>query len=93
MDASTVRFEPAMALFTDDDMGLICYDAILHAAPDRLAPGGSIVFELGFKTPAVALTSWAERLGLTDMRVHPDMAGRQRIWSARDSREGPPKTP
>ena len=93
MDPSTLRFEPPMALFTDDDLGLICYDAILHSTPDLLAAGGSITFELGFKTPVVALTSWAERLGLTDIRVHPDMAGHQRIWSARDSREGPRETP
>jgi len=42
-----VDFEPAEALFSGDD-GLDCIRELVRLAPERLNPGGRLIFEFGF---------------------------------------------
>jgi release factor glutamine methyltransferase len=42
-----VDFEPAEALFSGDD-GLDCIRELVRLAPERLNPGGKLIFEFGF---------------------------------------------
>ncbi len=74
-------WEPHLALTPGGD-GLAAYRAIAAGARTHLAPGGRLLVEIGHQQgPAVA--ALFQTAGLTDIRVHPDLGGRDRVVSAR----------
>ncbi len=76
--ASDVRdYDPRMALTPGGD-GLDPYRAILAAMPGWLKPGGCIGFEFGIEQ-APAVTMLMRQAGLSDIAVHCDLAGIERV--------------
>lgn len=75
---SEVRlFEPRMAL-TDESDGLSAYRIIAHGAPAHLVPGGRLIVEIG-PTQSEAVSTMMQDAGLTQIRIIPDLDGRDRI--------------
>ncbi|WP_170370599.1 peptide chain release factor N(5)-glutamine methyltransferase [Ruegeria arenilitoris] len=73
--------EPRLAL-TDEADGLDAYRRIAAGAPDHLVPGGRLLVEIG-PTQAQAVSALFDAAGLADIRVVPDLDGRDRVVSAR----------
>jgi release factor glutamine methyltransferase len=73
--------EPHLALTPGGD-GLDAYRIIAYAAPAHLPPGGRILMEIG-PTQGQAVTAMLGDAGLTDIRIHPDLDGRDRVAAAR----------
>jgi release factor glutamine methyltransferase len=73
--------DPAMALVAGPD-GHELVDRLLGLAPVWLAPGGTVLVELDARRAEEAAAR-AGALGLTEVRVHPDLTGRARFVSAR----------
>lgn len=76
-----VEHEPALALFAGDD-GLDVIRRLAAEAPRRLAPGATILIEVG-AGQAPAVIDLLARAGLTDARAHADLAGHARVVEAR----------
>lgn len=81
IEAPVRDWEPAVALFADDG-GLAAYRAICSGAPQWLAEGGWLVLEIGFRQ-AEAVTAICSAAGLVEVTVRPDLAGHDRVVSAR----------
>ena len=79
--APELAHEPRMAL-TDEGDGLGAYRVIARDAPQHLAPGGRLMVEIG-PTQGPAVSALFARAGLANIRVHPDLDGRDRVVSAR----------
>jgi len=73
--------EPAEALFAGDD-GLEIYPALIDEAARKLAPSGILVLELGYNG-AQYVGSLLSASQWTDLRVTRDLAGIERVVSAR----------
>ncbi|WP_170449782.1 peptide chain release factor N(5)-glutamine methyltransferase [Ruegeria arenilitoris] len=73
--------EPRLAL-TDEADGLDAYRRIAAGAPDHLVPGGRLLVEIG-PTQAQAVSALFDAAGLADIRVVPDLDGRDRVVGAR----------
>ena len=73
--------EPPVALYSGST-GLEATEEILAGAPEWLAPGGAVVLELsdGTAGPARELAGSA---GLTEVAVHADLTGVDRVLVAR----------
>lgn len=69
--------EPQMAL-TDHADGLTAYRAIACGVPTFLRPGGRVLVEIG-PTQAAAVMGFFAVAGLENIRVHPDLDGRDRV--------------
>lgn len=69
--------EPRMAL-TDEADGLGAYRRIAADAPDFLMPGGRLLVEIG-PSQAAAVAALFDAAGLADIRVIPDLDGRDRV--------------
>jgi release factor glutamine methyltransferase len=76
-----LRHEPASALFAGPD-GTDVLRAIAAGVGDVLAPGGAVLVELDPRQ-AGAMSAWLREAGLVAIGVHRDVAGRQRVVSAR----------
>jgi len=76
-----VRREPRRALTPEGD-GLDAYRAIAKGAPARLMPQGRLVVEIG-PTQGQAVAAMFEACGLRDIRILPDLDGRDRVVAAR----------
>ena len=74
-------WEPRAAL-VPGPTGLEAIAVIVAGAPEWLAPGGTLVVELG-ETQGPAVRALAEAADLADARVEPDLAGRPRALVAR----------
>lgn len=74
-------WEPALALSPGGD-GLGAYRRIAAHASDHLQPGGRILAEIG-PTQASAVSALFAAAGLEEIRVLPDMDGRDRVVAAR----------
>ncbi len=73
-----VRFyEPRMAL-TDEADGLSAYRKIIAGAPDHLRDGGRVLVEIG-PTQGSAVAQMMSAAGLIDVKVIPDLDGRDRV--------------
>lgn len=77
LDKSVRQWEPHLALFAGAD-GLDAYRVICAGAGEWLAPGGSVALEIGH-TQADSVVGLTRSTGLSDTRVHRDMAGRDRV--------------
>ena len=73
-------WEPHLALSPGGD-GLDAYRAIARGAGARLMPGGRILVEIG-PTQAAAVAEMFAAAGLGEIRVLPDMDGRDRVVAA-----------
>lgn len=69
-------YEPHLAL-TDGADGLSCYRIIAAGAAAHLAPGGRLIVEIG-QTQSSAVSALFRAAGFTDLRVIPDLDGRDR---------------
>ncbi len=78
--APELRHEPRMALTPGGD-GLAAYRRIAQGAPARLMPGGRLLVEIG-PTQGAAVAGLMAAQGLTDIRILPDMDGRDRVVAA-----------
>ena len=74
-------FEPHLAL-TDGADGLSAYRAIAAGAAAHLAPGGRLMVEIGPTQGQAVAALWAAA-GLRDIRILPDLDGRDRVVAAR----------
>lgn len=73
-------WEPHLALTPGGD-GLDAYRTIARGAPARLMPGGRLLVEIG-PTQGLAVSRLFAAEGLTDIRILPDMDGRDRVVCA-----------
>jgi release factor glutamine methyltransferase len=73
-------WEPHLALTPGGD-GLDAYRAIARGAGARLMPGGRLLVEIG-PTQAAAVSGLFAEAGLAEIRVLPDMDGRNRVVAA-----------
>jgi release factor glutamine methyltransferase len=83
LPAEVADWEPVTALRAGAD-GLDDLRQIIAAAPAWLAPGGTLVTEIG-ETQADAVRALATAAGFASVRVEPDLAGRPRGLVARVS--------
>ncbi len=81
LEESVSAWEPASALLSGSD-GLDDLRVIVAGAPEWLRPGGLIVVEMGH-TQTDELIDLYQGAGLDDVRVHRDLAGRDRFVSGR----------
>jgi release factor glutamine methyltransferase len=81
LDASVRDWEPAMALFGDDE-GRGPITSIVSGAVDRLVPGGWLVLEMG-SDQGPAVRALLSEHGYSDIEIRPDLAGLDRIAVAR----------
>ena len=81
LPAEVADWEPTAALLAGAD-GLSDLRRIIAGAPSWLAPGGTLVVEMG-ETQADAVSALAAAAGFADVRVEPDLAGRPRALVAR----------
>lgn len=81
LDPEVRDHEPRRAL-VPGDTGLEALDILLDQARHWLVPGGRVVFELAPHQSAV-MAAGAEKAGYLDVRVRPDLAGRERALTAR----------
>ncbi|MBI1172817.1 peptide chain release factor N(5)-glutamine methyltransferase [bacterium] len=75
-------WEPASALTPGGD-GLAAYRAIAAGLAAHLQPGGRVLLEIG-PTQGAAVTALLRKQGLTDLRILPDLDGRDRVVSAQN---------
>jgi release factor glutamine methyltransferase len=80
LDDSVRRHEPPGALFAGAD-GLEAVRVLVHGAATWLRPGGCLVVEIGAGQGRAAAAA-ARDTGLVEVRVEPDLAGRDRILVA-----------
>lgn len=73
-------WEPLLALTPGGD-GLEAYRIITRGAPARLMPGGRLLVEIG-PTQGQAVADLFRAAGLADIRILPDMDGRDRVVAA-----------
>lgn len=73
--------EPALALF-GGDTGLDVYRQLIADAPRILSPGGRLIFELG-AGQSLDVLAMLDAPCWTDRAVHPDLAGIDRVITAR----------
>lgn len=86
-----VQREPHRALTPGGD-GLDAYRAIANAAPAHLNPGGRLIVETG-PTQGAAVTQLFAAQGLIDIRILPDLDGRDRVVIARQPGNPAPVSP
>jgi release factor glutamine methyltransferase len=80
LDPEVRLHEPRMAL-TDDGDGLTAYRAIASDARRHLRPGGRLLVEIG-PTQGPAVRALFAHAGLGNLRVLPDLDGRDRVVAA-----------
>lgn len=80
-----VLHEPRRALTPGGD-GLDAYRAIARGAPARLMPGGRLLVEIG-PTQGAAVAALFAAEGLQDLRILPDLDGRDRVVTARKAHD------
>lgn len=73
-----VLFDPHMALFADDELGISFYDKIVSQASDYLNKNGYLMFELGIGQTDL-VKSMMEEKGFKDIQIEKDLAGIERI--------------
>ncbi|WP_125702945.1 peptide chain release factor N(5)-glutamine methyltransferase [Lacticaseibacillus daqingensis] len=78
MDASTLAFEPALALFAEDE-GLAVFKRFIAAAPAHLTPGGAIYLEFGYHQQPALAALFAAVVPQATATFRQDMAGHPRM--------------
>ncbi|MEO1238331.1 MAG: peptide chain release factor N(5)-glutamine methyltransferase [Pseudomonadota bacterium] len=83
-----LAYEPREAL-TDGADGLTAYRIIAARAAVHLRPGGRLLLEIG-PTQAAAVSEMLDKGGLCNVRLHPDLDGRDRVVEAQKPDENRP---
>jgi release factor glutamine methyltransferase len=81
LPAEVAEREPRRALVSGPT-GLEAIERIVDSAPAWLEPGGALVVEIA-PHQRDAVVAHCERAGLVDVRVEPDLTGRDRVVVAR----------
>lgn len=81
MRPNVLRYEPHRALFVPDDDPLVFYRAIAGYGCCSLNPGGMLWFELNERYGS-EVASLLEQSGYSEVAVHDDMFGKQRMAEA-----------
>lgn len=81
MRPNVLRYEPHRALFVPDDDPLVFYRAIAEYGCRSLNPGGMLWFELNERYGS-EVASLLEQSGYSEVTVHDDMFGKQRMAEA-----------
>jgi release factor glutamine methyltransferase len=81
LPADVRDFEPALALFADED-GVAVVERIASAAPEHLAIGATLLIEIGADQGERARAA-CEAAGLAGVVVHRDLAGKDRVVEGR----------
>ncbi len=84
MNANVVNYEPAQALFVPNDDPLIFYRRIAHVGKSVLNPGGKLYCEI-HEDYGLRAKSLIENLRYINVRIYPDMQGKDRMLSAMTS--------
>ena len=79
-----VNFDPETALFASDLDGIEFYKKIIIDAKAFLKPNGSVAFELGINQDGL-VEKLLEDNGFKDIQIQPDLAGINRVISAKNS--------
>ncbi len=82
VEENVKAFEPANALFSGED-GLEAIRSWSKVAPQLVRPGGLILFEIGSDQGAAVQDIFRSHSFLTDVTVHQDLAGLDRVVQAR----------
>ncbi|MFD1852191.1 peptide chain release factor N(5)-glutamine methyltransferase [Oceanobacillus bengalensis] len=82
MDDTVKNFDPALALFADEE-GLAAYRRIIQQAPKVLKRQAQIAFEIGYKQSADIQEIIMQRFPTAEVRCLKDINGKDRIVSAR----------
>lgn len=81
LSSSVRNWEPPVALFADNG-GMARYEALISGVADVVEPGGWLVLELD-SSRAARTADLALQAGLSEIRVVPDLFGRDRVLVAR----------
>jgi len=73
-----VGFDPELALYTTDKLGIEFYERIAKEAPKFLNEGGYLIFELGINQ-AELVAELMKKSGFKDIKIEKDLAGIERI--------------
>lgn len=73
-----VKFEPKLALYTTDKLGVEFYEKITKEAPKYLNEGGYLAFELGINQAAL-VNKFLESNGFENIEIQKDLAGIERV--------------
>jgi release factor glutamine methyltransferase len=79
-------WEPPVALLSGDD-GLRVTARLMREAAERLAPNGAIVLEVDSRRASIVGEMARRQVRFTDVRVLPDLTGRERFVVARRKEE------
>ena len=77
-----VRFEPEIALFTNDEFGIEFYEKIIMQANKYMNKGGYLLFELGINQSNSVKTLLMQN-NFGDIEIVKDLAGIDRVISAK----------
>ena len=84
LPASVRDWEPALALYAGNG-GMARYDALLHAAPGCLEPGGWLVLEVDSRRAEETARRAVQDGRYTEVQLIRDLTGRNRVLVARSS--------
>lgn len=73
-----VKFEPEIALYTNDENGIEFYEKIINDAPKFLNEGGYLLFELGINESGLVKELFEKR-GFKNIEIIKDLAGIDRV--------------
>jgi len=73
-----VKFDPELALYTSDELGIELYEKIAEDAPKFLNKGGYLIFELGINQ-AELVAELMKKSGFKDIGTEKDLGGIERI--------------
>lgn len=82
MGESTVKHEPSIALFTDDEFGLVFYQRIADLCNDWLADDGAVFLELNEYHADKIKQIYESQGSFTSVEVIDDMQGKPRMLLA-----------
>lgn len=80
LQPEVARHDPGAALFAGED-GLDAYRLLVEMAPRRLCAGGLIALEIG-EAQAESVGDLLDVAGFTNIELHPDLSGRDRVLLA-----------
>ena len=81
MQPNVLEFEPHLALFVENENPLVFYKAILIYASENLKTGGRLYFEINESLGKDA-SELLETNGFKDIKIHPDINGKDRMLVA-----------
>lgn len=78
---NVMKFEPHLALFTEDEDGMVFYRSIAQQAIKALKPGGKLYFEINAAN-GEAVVNLLKQAGFKHIELKQDLSGRDRMVRA-----------